>query len=81
MYIRKFWRNYLPSIQFYNPHLCIQVFRSHDEVNPILKVHRKSGDILIDMKYQHASDICQRLIEQTSAVVVDMKEEKKINQE
>ncbi|EMR08891.1 hypothetical protein PNEG_02674 [Pneumocystis murina B123] len=71
---RKFWKDYLPSIQFHNPYLHIQVCRSHKEKEAKLKIHQKSGDIELDMKHKHALDICREFIEKTKAVAVGKEE-------
>lgn len=68
---RKFWRQHLPSIQFHNPHLQIEVRRSHEETRAIMQIDQTSGDpIFLDMQYKQASDICQELFQKIHAVPV-----------
>ncbi|KTW28522.1 hypothetical protein T552_01781 [Pneumocystis carinii B80] len=75
---RKFWKDYLPSVQFHNPYLHIQVCRSHEEKDAKLKIHQKLGDMEIDMKHKDASEICREFVEKTRAVEVGKEEIKEI---
>ncbi|CUS24687.1 LAQU0S18e01992g1_1 [Lachancea quebecensis] len=68
---RKFWHEYLPTLQFYNPGLQFQVTRVKNEdknnagVPCILQTIGKDGSVLetLDMRNKQHPEIMQELLE------------------
>jgi large subunit ribosomal protein MRP49 len=72
---KKFWRENLPRIQFYNPDLPIQVVRvktaleEQGKVPALLKVNFQDGSSKdVDVKHKHSEEILQEFIKLTNAV-------------
>lgn len=67
---RKFWRDYLPTLQFYNPALRIDVTRIKNESKTVsvpckLEIYDEKGSVLdeIDMRDQQAPDIMDKVLQ------------------
>ncbi|KAL3229656.1 Large ribosomal subunit protein mL61 [Nakaseomyces bracarensis] len=66
---RKFWREYLPTLQFYNPNLRIDVTRVKNDSKTTsvpckLEAYDKSGPVLeIDMRDQQALEIMNTVLQ------------------
>ncbi|KAJ9573115.1 Mitochondrial ribosomal protein L51 / S25 / CI-B8 domain [Nakaseomyces glabratus] len=67
---RKFWKDYLPTIQFYNPLLRIDVTRIKNESKTVsvpctLQAIGTDGKVVeeIDMSNKHAPEILQSLLQ------------------
>ncbi|KAK9457664.1 hypothetical protein V1511DRAFT_476700 [Dipodascopsis uninucleata] len=83
---RKFWRDHLPTLQFHNPSLKIEVFRTKIE-NKSEEAHKNEPAILsftigdkvqdIDIKNMHSDEILERLVTATGAVPANMKSNEK----
>ncbi|CEP20707.1 hypothetical protein BN1211_0637 [Cyberlindnera jadinii] len=74
MQTRKFWRENLPRVQFFNPSLPITVIRVEPEageakqVPAVLKVEFKDGEVKkVDVKHKHSSEILKLFVKMTGA--------------
>lgn len=58
---RKFWHTYLPTIQFYNPHLKIDLIRIKNEQKGVevpckIEILNKESSVLETINMQHKND-------------------------
>lgn len=75
---RKFWRNNLPTVNFHNPDMGIEVKRVQCETKEqqhqcpsVLKVHFKDGNVKeIDCKDRQHADIMTELVDVAKGVAV-----------
>ncbi|KAG5437497.1 hypothetical protein PCANB_000925 [Pneumocystis canis] len=70
---RKFWKEYLPRIQFHNPELLISVkfIDTIDIYNtapkePVLHIHKTSGLIVVNVLHKRSDEICHTLLKHAS---------------
>ncbi|SCU96129.1 LAFA_0G04456g1_1 [Lachancea sp. 'fantastica'] len=75
---RKFWREYMPTLQFYNPQMRFQVTRVKNEdkknasVPCVLEVLDREGKAVgsLDMRNKQGSEIMQALLAEVDHVKV-----------
>lgn len=76
---RKFWRNFLPGLKFYNPDLDVTIKREHEVGGPcIMTVERADGKTeQLEMEFKEAPDIAKELFARVKAKPVKVSEEDK----